>query len=63
MVNLILKVIVFVIVDTVIVIHYYFAITFCHTQCVLPDMSLHRQISLSPDWLLNQIVIYNIVHY
>ena len=32
MVNLILKVIVIVIVDKVIVIHYYFAITFCQTH-------------------------------
>jgi len=31
------------------------------TQYFLPDMSLHCQISLSPDWLLNQIVIYNII--
>ena len=48
--NFILKVIVIVI-----------DFTFCQTQYLLPDTSLHRQISLSPDWLLNQIVIYNII--
>jgi len=63
MVNLILKVTVIVIVDKVKVIHYYFAITFCpiyKTFCQICHCTVK---SHSPDWLLNQIITYNIVHY
>jgi hypothetical protein len=60
-VNLILKVILIVIVSNVIVIPLLLLHFVTHTYFLLA-LSLHRQIPLSPDWLIIQIVSYSIVH-